>query len=69
MIKLALTNGLVNSIAKKIVAKFLSKKLGIDSKVLINELCMVENDGRVILKINAELNMSAKAMESLIENF
>lgn len=66
MIKIALTNRLVNALAKKIVAKMLAKKLGVDGKVIINELSAVENDGRVKLRINAELDISSEAAESLI---
>lgn len=66
MIKIALTNRLVNALAKKIVAKMLAKKLGVDGKVIINELSAVENDGRVKLRINAELDISSDAAESLI---
>lgn len=69
MIKIALTNRLVNALAKKIVAKMLAKKLGIDGKVIINELSAVENDGRVKLRINAELDISSEAAESLINTF
>ena len=69
MIKIALTNGLVNALAKKIVAKMLAKKLGVDGKVIINELSAVENDGRVRLRINAELDISSEAAESLINAF
>lgn len=69
MIKIALTNRLVNALTKKIVAKMLAKKLGVDSKVIINELSAVENDGRVKLRINAELDISSDAAESLINAF
>lgn len=69
MIKIALTNRLVNALAKKIVAKMLAKKLGVDGKVIINELSAVENDGRVKLRINAELDISSEAAESLINAF
>lgn len=69
MIKLALTNRLVNALAKKLAAKYLAKKLGVDSKVTINELSAVETDGRVKLKINAELDISSDAAESLINAF
>lgn len=69
MIKIALTNRLVNALAKKIVAKMLAKKLGVDGKVIINELSAVENDGRVRLRINAELDISSEAAESLINAF
>ena len=69
MIKIALTNRLVNALAKKIVAKMLAKKLGVDGKVIINELSAVENDGRVRLRINAELDISSDAAESLINAF
>lgn len=69
MIKIALTNRLVNALAKKIVAKMLAKKLGVDGKVIINELSAVENDGRVKLRINAELDISSEAAESLINVF
>lgn len=69
MIKIALTNRLVNALMKKIVAKMLAKKLGVDGKVIINELSAVENDGRVRLRINAELDISSDAAESLINAF
>lgn len=68
MIKLALTNKLVNALAKKVMAKFLAKKLGTDGKVTINELYAVEQDGRVKLKINAELDISSETAESLINS-
>ncbi len=68
MIKLALTNKLVNALAKKVMAKFLAKKLGTDGKVTINELYAVEQDGRVKLKINAELDISSETAESLIKS-
>lgn len=69
MIKIALTNRLVNALAKKIVAKMLAKKLGVDGKVIINELSAVENDGRFKLRINVELDISSDAAESLINAF
>lgn len=69
MIKIALTNRLVNALAKKIAAKMLAKKLGVDGKVIINELSAVENDGRFKLRINAELDISSDAAESLINAF
>ncbi len=68
MIKIALTNRLVNALAKKIAAKMLAKKLGVDGKIIINELSAIENDGRVKLKINAELDISSEAAESLISS-
>ena len=67
MIKLALTNKLVNALAKKLIAKFLAKKIGVDGKVTINELYAVENEGRVKIKIDAELDISSEAAESLID--
>lgn len=69
MIKLALTNKLVNTLTKKLVAKFLAKKLGIDGKVTINELFAIENEGRIKIKINAELDISSEAAEALIDTF
>lgn len=69
MIKIALTNRLVNALAKKIVAKMLAKKLGVDGKIIINELSAVENDGRFKLRINAELDISSDTAESLINAF
>lgn len=69
MIKLALTNKLVNAIAKKLVGKFLAKKIGTDGNVVINELYAVESEGRIKLKINAELDISSEAAESLINAF
>lgn len=68
MIKLALTNKLVNALTKKLVAKFLAKKLGTDGKVSINELYAVEQDGKIKIKINAELEMTSEAAESLIDS-
>ena len=68
MIKFALTNRLVNAIARKLAAKFLAKKIGVDGKVTINELYAVENEGRVKLKINAELDISTEVAESLIDS-
>lgn len=69
MIKLALTNKLVNTLAKKLIEKFLAKKIGVDGKLSINELYAVEADGRVKLKINAELDVSSEVAASLIESF
>lgn len=68
MIKFALTNKLVNAITKKLISKFLAKKLGTDGKVIINELYAVENEGRVKLKIDAELEISSEVAESLINS-
>lgn len=68
MIKLALTNKLVNVLAKRLIGKFLAKKLGTDGKINITELYAVEADGRVKIKINAELDVSSKAVETLIES-
>ena len=67
MIKFALTNKVVNALAKKLVAKFLSSKLGVDGKVTINELYAVETDGRIKLKINAEVDISSDAAVGLID--
>lgn len=69
MIKIVLTNRLVNALAKKLVSKMLAKKLGTDGKVTINELSANEVDGRVILKVNAEINMSSSTAENLIDSF
>ena len=69
MIKVALTNKLVNVLVKKIVAKVLAKKLGTDGKVTISELSAIETEGRVKLRINAEIDMSSETAESLIEAF
>ena len=66
MIKLALTNKLVNALAKKVAAKFWMKKIGTDGKLTINELYAVENEGRVKLRIDAELEVSSEIAESLI---
>ena len=66
MIKLALTNKLVNALAKKVAAKFLMKKIGADGKLTINELFAVENEGRVKLRIDAELDISSDMVESFI---
>lgn len=67
MIKLALTNRFVNVLAKKLVAKFLAKKIGTDGEVVINELYAIEQDGKLKIKINAELNISSDAAESMID--
>lgn len=69
MIKIALTNKIVNALAKKLVAKMLVKKLGTDGKVVINELSAIESEGRIKLRVNAEIDMSSEAAESLIEAF
>lgn len=69
MIKIALTNKIVNALAKKLVAKMLAKKLGTDGKVVINELSAIESEGRIKLRVNAEIDMSSEAAESLIEAF
>ena len=66
MIKFALTNKLVNVFVRKLVEKFLAKKIGVDGKVTINELYAVESEGRVKLKINAELDISSEVAESII---
>ena len=68
MIKLALSNKIVNAIAKKLIAKFLAKKIGNDSKIVINELSAEEVNGRVKLKINVVLDISETAAESFIES-
>ena len=68
MIKFALTNKLVNSLAKKLVSKFLAKKLGVDGSIAINELYIVEDNGRVKLKIDAELDVSSETAMSLIDS-
>lgn len=67
MIKLALSNKIVNALAKKLIAKFLAKKIGNDSKIIINELSAEEANGRVKLKINVVLDISENAAESFIE--
>lgn len=67
MIKLALSNKIVNALAKKLIAKFLAKKIGSDSKIVINELSAEEANGRVKLKINVVLDISENAAESFIE--
>lgn len=69
MIKLALSNKLVNTLTKKLVAKYLARKLGADGRVVINELCAIENEGRVKIKINAELDISSEVAGSLIDAF
>ena len=69
MIKIALTNKLINSIAKKLFSKYLAKKIGVDGKVTINELYAVENEGRVKLRINAELDISSEVAETMIDAF
>lgn len=68
MIKLALTNKLVNLLAKKLVSKFLAKKLGVDGSIAINELYIIEDNGRVKLKIDAELDVSSETAMSLIDS-
>ena len=68
MIKLALSNKLVNALAKKVIAKFLAKKLGTDSKITINELSAEEANGRVKLKMNMELDISENTAVSLIDS-
>ena len=66
MIKFVLTNKLVNVLTKKLVGKLLAKKLGVDGKVIVNELYAVENEGRVKVKINVEFDVSSEVAESLI---
>ena len=68
MLKIALTNKLINALFNKLVGKFLAKKLGVDGNVTINELYAVEADGRVKVKIDAELDISSEAAEALINN-
>lgn len=68
MLKFALTNRLVGGIIKKVVAKFLSRKLGEDAEVLINDLYLVESSGRVKLKIDAEVDMSSDAAMNFIDS-
>lgn len=67
MIKFVLTNKLANALTKKLVGKLLAKKLGVDGKLIVNELYAVENDGRVKLRINVELDVSSEVAESLID--
>lgn len=68
MLKFALTNKLVGGIVKKIVARFLSRRLGEDARVLINDLYLVETDGRVKMKIDAEVDMSSEAAMEFIDS-
>ena len=68
MLKIALTNRLVNTITRKLVERYFKKKLGDDAKVVINELSAEEIDGRVKLKINAELDMSTLCADIFIHN-
>ena len=67
MIKIALTNKLVNALTRKVISKVLAKKLGDDAKVVINELSAVEENGRVKVILNAQLDLSNEAAEKLID--
>ena len=66
MLKIALTHRVVNSLIKRLLGKIIEKKIGSDGKVTINELYAVENEGRVKLRINAEVELSSEAAENLI---
>ena len=66
MFKICLTNRLVNAIAKRFISKYIAKKLGTDGLLTINELYAVEENGRVVLKFNAELDLSTESAEILI---
>lgn len=68
MLKIALTNRLVNTIAKKLMERYFKKKLGDAAKICINELSAEETDGRVKLKINVELDLSTVSADSFIHN-
>lgn len=68
MLKVVLTNRLINALARRFLGSYLAKKFGIDSKITINELCAVETtDGKVKLKINAELEMTSDEAERIIK--
>lgn len=68
MLKIALTNRLVNVIAKKLMERYFKKRLGDDAKISINELSAEETDGRVKLKINAELDLSTLSADIFIHS-
>lgn len=68
MLKIALTNRLVNVIAKKLMERYFKKRLGDDAKICINELSAEETDGRVKLKINAELDLSTLSADLFIHS-
>lgn len=67
MLKIALTNRIINSLAKKVIGKILAKKLGINSDIKINELYAIENEGKVKLKIDVEVEISSEEAEFLID--
>jgi len=66
MLKFALTNKLLNALVKKIVAKFLSKQLGPDSKIEIRKLAAIEENGRLRLTIDADIDISSAIAENII---
>ena len=68
MLKIALTNRLVNAIVKKLMERYFKKRLGDDAKISINELSAEEKDGRVKLKINAELDLSTLSADLFIHS-
>lgn len=67
MLKIVLTNRLINALARRFLGSYLAKKFGTDSKIVINELYAVESDGKVKLKINAELEMTSDEAERIIK--
>lgn len=68
MLKICLTNRLVNAIVKKLTERYFKKKLGDDAKISINELSAEESEGRVKIKINAELDLSTLSADLFIHS-
>lgn len=66
MFKFLIGNKLANTLIKKLVEKYLVKKLGDDTNVSIDKFVIEENNGRLALSINANIDISVETAENII---
>lgn len=66
MFKFLIGNKLANTLIKKLVEKYLVKKLGNDTNVSIDKFVIEENNGRLVLSINANIDISVEIAENII---
>lgn len=69
MLNVNLSSGLVGLVVNRIVKKYLTKMLGADAAVVINELTLKDEDNRVTIDINATVSTTKTAALSLFDKF
>lgn len=69
LFKLMLTAGPLKSFAAKWIKNTIFLKTGYHVDISLNDICFKEENGKVSLKLNTDLNMNSEEFYKLLDKF